>query len=112
MIFHQVQVVLVNAWSIHRNPNVWDDPMSYKPERFENGKGEAYFGLGRRGCPGEAMAFRVINLVMGQLLQCFEFCTIDGKDVDMTETAATLMLKITPLQLMCKARPHTRNLLA
>jgi cytochrome P450 len=109
-------MVLVNAWSIHRNPNVWDDPLSFKPERFENGKGEPYrllpFGLGRRGCPGEAMAFRVINLVMSQLLQCFEFSTVDGKEVDMTETAATLMLKITPLHLVCKARPNTHNLLA
>jgi hypothetical protein len=51
-------------------------------------------------------------MVMGQLLQCFEFSTIDGKDVDMTETAATLMLKITPLQLICKARPNTHSLLA
>jgi cytochrome P450 len=109
-------MVLVNAWSIHRNPDVWEDPLSFKPERFENGKGEPYrlmpFGLGRRGCPGEAMALRVINMVMGQLLQCFEFSTIDGKDVDMTETAATLMLKVTPLQLICKARPNTHSLLA
>ncbi|KAG5241474.1 cytochrome P450 family protein [Salix suchowensis] len=67
---------------------------------------------GRRGCPGEAMALRVINLVMGQLLQCFEFTTADGKEVDMTETAATLMVKITPLELICKARPNTHNLLA
>lgn len=109
-------MVLVNAWSIHRNPDVWDDPLSFKPERFENGKGEPYrllpFGLGRRGCPGEAMAFRVINLVMSQLLQCFEFSTVDGEEVDMTETAATLMLKINPLHLVCKARPNTHNLLA
>ncbi|KAG6775904.1 hypothetical protein POTOM_019403 [Populus tomentosa] len=109
-------MVLVNAWSIHRNPDVWDDPLSFKPERFENGKGEPYrllpFGLGRRGCPGEAMAFRVINLVMSQLLQCFEFSTVHGEEVDMTETAATLMLKITPLHLVCKARPNTHNLFA
>nr|TKR65998.1 hypothetical protein D5086_0000316270 [Populus alba] len=88
----------------------------HQPERFENGKGEPYrllpFGLGRRGCPGEAMAFRVINLVMSQLLQCFEFSTVHGEEVDMTETAATLMLKITPLHLVCKARPNTHNLLA
>ncbi|KAJ6740393.1 hypothetical protein OIU79_000511 [Salix purpurea] len=58
------------------------------------------------------MALRVINLVMGQLLQCFEFTAVDGKEVDMTETAATLMVKITPLELICKARPNTHNLLA
>ncbi|KAJ6915602.1 cytochrome P450 family protein [Populus alba x Populus x berolinensis] len=108
-------MVLVNAWSIHRNPDVWEDPLSFKPERFENGKGEPYrllpFGLGRRGCPGEGMALRVINMVMGQLLQCFEFSTIDGNDVDMTETASNTHVENYPLQLICKARPNTHSLL-
>ncbi|XP_058217038.1 iridoid oxidase-like [Rhododendron vialii] len=26
--------VLVNAWAIGRDPESWDDPLSFKPERF------------------------------------------------------------------------------
>ncbi|PON46383.1 Cytochrome P450, E-class, group I [Trema orientale] len=50
-------ILLVNAWSIHRDPQLWEDAESFKPERFENnGESEGYklmpFGLGRRACPG------------------------------------------------------------
>ncbi|XP_056164726.1 cytochrome P450 81E8-like [Syzygium oleosum] len=57
--------VFINAWSIHRDPNLWDDATSFKPERFENGDDGQFkflpFGRGRRACLGEDMAQRVIN---------------------------------------------------
>ncbi|KAK2426436.1 cytochrome P450 81E8 [Trifolium repens] len=46
-------MLMVNAWAIQRDPNLWPDPMSFKPERFENGQqavvpGFLPFGMGRR----------------------------------------------------------------
>ncbi|KAL7242357.1 hypothetical protein ACSBR1_014851 [Camellia fascicularis] len=47
-------MLLVNAWAIHRDPKVWNDSTSFKPERFESGKVEGHklmpFGMGRRAC--------------------------------------------------------------
>ncbi|KAF3636168.1 hypothetical protein FXO37_25583 [Capsicum annuum] len=32
-------IILVNAWAVHRDPSVWDDPGSFKTERFEGNRG-------------------------------------------------------------------------
>ncbi|PKI41255.1 hypothetical protein CRG98_038367 [Punica granatum] len=75
-------MVIVNAWAIHRDPKLWDDPTSFRPERFEGGpeagKKEAHklilpFGLGRRACPGAPLAHRVMGLTLGSLIQCFDW---------------------------------------
>lgn len=70
-------IVLVNAWAIHRDPTLWDDPLSFKPERFENVVGEGHklmpFGLGRRACPGEGLARQIMRMTLGSLIQCFQW---------------------------------------
>ncbi|XP_056176049.1 cytochrome P450 81E8-like [Syzygium oleosum] len=92
--------VFINAWSIHRDPNLWDDATSFKPERFENGDDGQFkflpFGRGRRACPGEDMAQRVINLALGSLIQCFEWKSISEEGINMP--------KGVQLEAMCKPR--------
>ncbi|GMI76292.1 cytochrome P450, family 81, subfamily D, polypeptide 8 [Hibiscus trionum] len=109
-------IVLVNAWSIHRDPKSWDDPTSFKPERFENGEKlggndnvGSYklipFGSGRRACPGAGLAQRVVGLTLGAMIQCFEWERIDSKEIDMVEATGGTMPKARPLKALCKARP-------
>ncbi|XP_059641212.1 cytochrome P450 81Q32-like [Cornus florida] len=101
-------ILLVNAWAIHRDPKVWDDPTSFKPERFEGGEVEAHklmpFGMGRRSCPGAGLAQRVVGLTLGSLIQCFEWERVSEQHVDMTEGTGVTMPKVEPLEGMCKAR--------
>ncbi|KAG5623870.1 hypothetical protein H5410_009088 [Solanum commersonii] len=101
-------VLLVNAWAIHRDPLLWEDPDSFKPERFEGVEVESWkllpFGMGRRACPGSGLAQRVVGLALGTLVQCFEWKRVSDERVDLTEGKGLTMLKAEPLMARCKAR--------
>jgi len=101
-------ILLVNAWAIHRDPKVWDDPSSFNPERFKNGEAEGHmlmpFGMGRRACPGSSLAHRAVGLGLGSLIQCFEWERVSEEAVDLSEGQGLTMPKLEPLEVMCKAR--------
>ncbi|KAH6760232.1 Cytochrome P450 superfamily protein [Perilla frutescens var. hirtella] len=109
-------ILQVNAWAIHRDPMVWDEPERFEPERFKDLEVRAStllpFGMGRRSCPGNGLAQRVVSLALGSLIQCFEWERIDEKLIDLTEDKRGVsMPKIIPLQAMCKARPLLHKVL-
>ncbi|WRX09096.1 Cytochrome P450 - like 10 [Theobroma cacao] len=102
-------MVFVNAWAIQRDPELWEDSTSFKPERFEGREGTTHnklmpFGLGRRACPGMGLAHRVVGVALGSLIQCFEWEKVSDKEIDMTEGTGLTMPKVEPLEAMCKRR--------
>lgn len=104
-------MLLVNAWAIHRDPELWPEPEAFRPERWE-GKEERErksgrflaFGMGRRGCPGEGMAVRIVGIVLGALLQCFEWELGHGEELDLSEGDGLSMPMVTPLRAICRKR--------
>ncbi|KAK7359573.1 hypothetical protein VNO77_01534 [Canavalia gladiata] len=105
-------IVLINAWAIHRDPEIWSDAECFKPERFEK-EGEANklipFGLGRRICPGIGLAHRTMGLTLGLLLQCFDWKRLTDEKIDMKENKGVAMPKLIPLEAMCKALPISKK---
>ena len=73
--------VVINTWSIGRDPNLWDSPEEFRPERFlENPvdvRGQSFellpFGSGRRMCPGSGLGLKMILTTLATILHGFHW---------------------------------------
>ncbi|KAM3341300.1 cytochrome 76A2 [Capsicum galapagoense] len=100
--------VFVNVWAIGRDPEFWDDPLDFKPERFLNSKtdfkGQCFellpFGAGRRMCVGLPLGNRMLHFVLGSLLHEFDWqlpSNVTPKTMDMKERMGMTVRKFNPL---------------
>ena len=101
--------VLVNAWAIGRDPSLWDKPTKFMPDRFLESeldvRGRDFellpFGAGRRICPGLPLAIRMVPVMLGSLLNSFDWKLEGGiapKDLDMEEKFGITLQKAHPLR--------------
>nr|QNS29982.1 cytochrome P450 [Nothapodytes nimmoniana] len=103
-------MLVVNVWAIHNDHKVWRDPDKFMPERFEGLEGARDgfrlmpFGAGRRKCPGEGLAVRLIGLVLGSLIQCFDWEKVSNEIINMAEGTGLTAPKVRPLSVRCRPR--------
>ncbi|KAH9605299.1 hypothetical protein KSS87_009181 [Heliosperma pusillum] len=86
--------LLVNVWAIARDPEVWANPLEFRPERFLPGgekptvdvKGNDFelipFGAGRRICAGMSLGLRMVQLLTATLAHAYEWKLADGLMVE------------------------------
>ncbi|XP_073048314.1 trimethyltridecatetraene synthase-like [Primulina eburnea] len=88
--------VLVNVWTIGRDPSLWENPTEFCPDRFIGKsidvKGHDFellpFGSGRRMCPGYSLGLKVIQNSLANLLHGFNWRLPDKmqpEDLNMEE---------------------------
>ncbi|KAL3650893.1 hypothetical protein CASFOL_007296 [Castilleja foliolosa] len=88
--------VLVNVWAMGRDPEYWDEPEKFRPERFENSSVDLLgnnfeflpFGAGKRICPGMSFGLANVELPLARLLYHFDWEMPEGtraEELDMTE---------------------------
>ncbi|KAL9166501.1 hypothetical protein ABFS82_05G033600 [Erythranthe guttata] len=101
--------VFVNAWAIGRDPEIWEEPLVFKPERFLESevdfRGRDFelvpFGSGRRICPGLPLAARVLPVVVGSLLNSFDWKIEGGvtaAELNMDEKFGITLQRAHPLR--------------
>ncbi|KAH1065556.1 hypothetical protein J1N35_030543 [Gossypium stocksii] len=109
---------MVNAWLIHGDPSIWEDPTEFKPGMFEGSSEEKEgskflpFGLGRRACLGATMGLRLVLLALGSAVQWFEWEKVGSAKVDMTPGTGPDLSKATSLEALCSPRPDLTKLLS
>lgn len=109
--------VLINVWSMGRNPKYWDSPQEFLPERFLGkynnidvmGQNLALipFGSGRRRCPGYKLGMRIVRLILANLLHGFHWTLLPGmkvEDICMEEIYGLTTCPKTPLSFIVEPR--------
>ncbi|KAJ0264839.1 hypothetical protein HA466_0012380 [Hirschfeldia incana] len=111
--------VFINVWSIQRDPNVWENPTEFRPERFLDNNscdftGTDYsflpFGSGRRICAGVALAERMVLYTLATLLHSFNWKIPEGRVLDLEEKFGIVLKLKTPLVALPVPRLSDSNL--
>ncbi|KAG0597782.1 hypothetical protein M758_12G020200 [Ceratodon purpureus] len=111
--------IIVNAAAIARNPSIWEDPLTFKPERFLEGSPSANtdvqgnnfellpFGSGRRQCAGIGLGLSMTHILTATLLQSYDWSLpndVQPTDLDMSEAPGMLPHRAQSLSAIPKAR--------
>ncbi|MCD7472199.1 hypothetical protein HAX54_013207 [Datura stramonium] len=102
-------IIHVNSWAIGRDPEVWENPEEFVPERFLNSdidfKGQDYelipFGAGRRRCPGITLGVASTELALSNLLYAFEWELPRGMKKEDIDTDVTLGITMHKKNNLC-----------
>ncbi|KAI3851019.1 hypothetical protein MKX03_014444 [Papaver bracteatum] len=101
--------VFCNVWAMQRDPEAWNDPLRFQPERVSNGESVKKFdyngtnfsylpfGSGRRICPGIPLAERIVIFFLASLLHSFDWGLPKDTNLDVMETFGLSLKKTTPL---------------
>lgn len=103
--------MMINVYSIARDPKIWSNPDEFNPDRFVDSsvdyKGLNFellpFGSGRRICPGMNMGIATVELGLLNLLYFFNWGLPEGKtikDMDLEETGSLIISKKSTLELV------------
>ncbi|CAH8273082.1 unnamed protein product [Arabidopsis lyrata] len=111
--------IFINVWGIQRDPNVWENPTEFLPERFLDKKSCDFtgtdhsflpFGSGRRICVGVALAERMVLYTLATLLYSFDWKIPEGHVLNLEEKFGIVLKLKTPLVALPIPRLSNSNL--
>ncbi|MBA0636856.1 hypothetical protein Godav_005321 [Gossypium davidsonii] len=110
--------VFLNAWAMHRDSQLWENPYEFRPERFVGDSNKLDFsgnkfhyipfGSGRRMCAGLHLGERMLMYTLATFLHMFHWKVPDGEKPDTGEKFGVVLEKSTPLIVI--PTPRLNNL--
>jgi len=118
-------IVMANLYNVHHDPQVWEEPEKFKPERFlrpsqgdfqsNAGSGNQKiefvkndsvvpFSVGKRVCVAETMAQTEFFLFLTGMLQNFDICFPSDRPTPTSDPCPGLVLSPHPFQVIFKER--------
>ncbi|KAH0841493.1 putative Cytochrome P450 oxidoreductase [Fonsecaea pedrosoi] len=114
--------IVVNAWAVNNNPNIYDDPRRFDPARFINDAQSSFeasqnpdvtkrdhftFGAGRRICAGIHLADVTTFLAVSRLLWGFDITPAPGQTSLPDPLLRTAGLVSMPLPFPARFEPRS-----
>jgi len=104
--------VIANFYAANHDPETWDMPGEFRPERFldsngcfEPSKQVFQFGIGPRSCLGEQLAKMSIFLFLTSLVQRFEFHPDPKAELpDLSVGSPAVVFVPSPFNIIAKLR--------
>jgi cytochrome P450 len=92
--FNKGVLFIVDVLSVHRSEKYWDSPLTFNPDRWDNGftpRPGTYlpFGDGATNCIGQKIAMMEMKVILVRLLQRYRFEICPGQDLSEVTTVTT-----------------------
>ena len=103
--------VVVGIYALHHDPNLWDDPHTFDPDRFspQRCKGRDRwqylpFGGGPHGCIGDHFAMLEASLALATIIRAIEITSVDDEF-----PTATPLTTIAAAPIRARVRARTQS---
>ncbi|KAK4421326.1 cytochrome [Sesamum alatum] len=110
-----VNVEIYTAW-LTEDPEMWENPSEFRPERFLTGDGVEVditgmrgvkmlpFGAGRRICPAWSLGTLHVNLLLARMVKAFKWIPVLDNPPDPSDTFAFTVVMKDPLKAVILPR--------
>ncbi|GAB4861043.1 hypothetical protein Ancab_036202 [Ancistrocladus abbreviatus] len=107
MVVPSSTTTMVNMCATIHDSNIWEDPLTFKPERFQDNDFDVRgtnlrlepFGAGQRVCPSRNLGLAVVTLWVARLVQHFQWT--EKKDDDPVNLEEVLKLSCEMKKPLC-----------
>jgi cytochrome P450 len=99
---------LIGAYAMHRDPALWDDPLTFEPDRFSPERSKDRdrwqylpFGAGPRSCMGSHFAMLEATLALATIVRAAEIVSVEG---DFPTATPITMIPAGPIRARVRRR--------